>query len=80
MDAEHFIRFHVLTQNICSVFVLKVAFSNLSGIVWTRPEKTCFFLTALSRKGGSGGVVIVLLDLELLCLHKICLACLTFIN
>ena len=26
------------TQNICSVFALKVAFSNLSGIVWTRPE------------------------------------------
>ena len=26
------------TQNICSVFALKVAFSNLSGIVWTRPK------------------------------------------
>ena len=26
------------TQNICSVFALKVAFSNLSGIVWTRPQ------------------------------------------
>ena len=33
VDAEHFIRFHVRTQNICSVFALKVAFSNLSGIV-----------------------------------------------
>ena len=27
----------VWTQNICSVFALKVAFSNLSGMVWTRP-------------------------------------------
>ena len=26
------------TQNICSVFAFKVAFSNLSGIVWTRPQ------------------------------------------
>ena len=26
------------TQNICCVFALKVAFSNLSGIVWTRPK------------------------------------------
>ena len=37
VDAEHLFRFHVWTQNICSVFALKVAFSNLSGVVWTRP-------------------------------------------
>ena len=37
-DAEHLFRFHVWTQNISSIFALKVAFSNLSGIVWTRPE------------------------------------------
>ena len=33
VDAEHLFRFHVWTQNICSVFALKGAFSNLSGIV-----------------------------------------------
>ena len=32
VDAEHLFRFHVWTQNICSVFALEVAFSNLSGI------------------------------------------------
>ena len=39
VDAEHLFRFHVWTQNICSVFAHKVVFSNLSGIVWTRPKK-----------------------------------------
>ena len=38
MDAEHIIRFHVWTENFCSFFAPKVAFSNLSGIVWTRPK------------------------------------------
>ena len=33
VDAEHLFHFHVWTQNICSVFALKAAFSNLSGIV-----------------------------------------------
>ena len=37
VDAEHIIRFHVWTENFCSFFAPKVAFSNLSGIVWTRP-------------------------------------------
>ena len=37
VDAEHIIRFHVWTENFCSFFSPKVAFSNLSGIVWTRP-------------------------------------------
>ena len=40
VDAEHFIRFHVWTENFCSFFAPKVAFSNLSGIVWTRPKKS----------------------------------------
>ena len=35
--AELIIRFHVWTENFCSFFAAKVAFSNLSGIVWTRP-------------------------------------------
>ena len=39
VNAEHFICFHVWTENFCSgaktVFAPKVAFSNLSGIVWT---------------------------------------------
>ena len=35
MDAEHIIRFHMWTENFCSFFAPKVAFSNLSGIVWT---------------------------------------------
>ena len=43
VDAEHIIRFHVWTENFCSFFAPKVAFSNLSGIVWTRPEKACRF-------------------------------------
>ena len=47
MDAEHLFRFHVWTQNICSVFALKVAFSNLSGIVWTRPNSDSLFTEAL---------------------------------
>ena len=38
VDAEHIIRFHVWTENFCSFFAPKVAFSNLSGIVWTRPK------------------------------------------
>ena len=41
-------------QNIFSIFALKVAFSNLSGIVWTRPE------THLRGGGGQvqvGGVM-----------------------
>ena len=38
VDAEHIIRFHVWTENFCSFFPPKVAFSNLSGIVWTRPQ------------------------------------------
>ena len=38
VDAEHIIRFHVWTENFCSFFAPKVAFSNLSGIVWTRPQ------------------------------------------
>ena len=38
VDAEHIIRFHVWTENFCSFFAPKVAFSNLSGIVWTRPH------------------------------------------
>ena len=40
VDAEHMIRFHVWTENFCSFFAPKVAFSNLSGIVWTRPDRT----------------------------------------
>ena len=39
----------VWTQNICSVFALKVAFSNLSGIVWTRPKKSFKFDTVQSN-------------------------------
>ena len=42
VDAEHLFRFHVWTQNICSVFALKVAFSNLSGIVWTKAPTDVF--------------------------------------
>ena len=38
VDSEHIIRFHVWTENFCSFFPPKVAFSNLSGIVWTRPQ------------------------------------------
>ena len=38
VDAEHIIRFHVWTENFCSFFAPKFAFSNLSGIVWTRPK------------------------------------------
>ena len=40
VDAEHVTRFHVWTENFCSFFAPKVAFSNLSGIVWTRPKHT----------------------------------------
>ena len=43
VDAEHIIRFHVWTENFCSFFAPKVAFSNLSGIVWTRPERCLMF-------------------------------------
>ena len=32
VDAEHIIRFHMWTENFCSFFAPKVAFSNLSGI------------------------------------------------
>ena len=35
------------TQNICFVFALKVAFSNLSGIVWTRPKAITFVIKFL---------------------------------
>ena len=38
VDAEHIICFHVWTENFCSFFAPKVAFSNLSGIVWTRRQ------------------------------------------
>ena len=34
-DAEHFIRFHEWTENFCFVFIVRVPFSNLSGIGWT---------------------------------------------
>ena len=47
VDEEHFIRFHVWTENFCSVFALKVAFSNLSGIVWTRPKSQARFAAIL---------------------------------
>ena len=47
VDAEHIIRFHVWTENFCSFFAPKVAFSNLSGIVWTRPKKACKKLYSL---------------------------------
>ena len=40
VDAEHIIRFQMWTENFCSIFAPKVAFSNLSGIVWTRPWYT----------------------------------------
>ena len=40
VDAEHIIRFHMWTENFCSFFEPKVAFSNLSGIVWMRPKTT----------------------------------------
>ena len=43
VDAEHVIRFHLWTENFCSFFAPKVAFSNLSGIVWTRPELPIYF-------------------------------------
>ena len=42
VDAEHIIRFHVWMENFCSFFAPKVAFSNLSGIVWTRPNSSSF--------------------------------------
>ena len=48
--AKHFSRFLVWTQNLCSVFALKVTFLNLSGIMWTRPKVLYFlykFYTAL---------------------------------
>ena len=35
--------FHLWTENFCSFFAPKVAFSNLSGIVWTRPELPIYF-------------------------------------
>ena len=38
VDAEHIIRFYVWTETFCSFFAPKVAFSNLSGIVWMRPK------------------------------------------
>ena len=56
VDAEHIIRFHVWTENFCSFFAPKVAFSNLSGIVWTRPEsnkiifKNVLSLSILEKK------------------------------
>ena len=51
VDAEHLFRFHVWTQNICSVFALKVAFSNLSGRLWTRPQSVSQSVAAVSHLG-----------------------------
>ena len=45
VDAEQIIRFHMRTENFCSFFVPKVAFSNLSGIVWTRHRLVLRFLS-----------------------------------
>ena len=50
VNAEHLFRFHVWTQNICSVFALKVAFSNLSGIVWTRPKTAMYIIINTKRR------------------------------
>ena len=38
VDVDHFIRFQVWTENFCFVFIVRVLFSNLSGIVWTGPK------------------------------------------
>ena len=38
VDVDHFIRLQVWTENFCFVFIVRVLFSNLSGIVWTGPK------------------------------------------
>ena len=45
VDPEHIIRFHEWTENFSSFFAPKVAFSNLSSIVWTRPMMIIVLVT-----------------------------------
>ena len=48
-DAEHFPLFHLWAENFCFVFIVRVPFSNLSGIVWTGPKCIPFLLYLQER-------------------------------